>query len=433
MGFTLTARDQQTGRRCVIKLAKSEGATVPFERVRRMFQEARALSMLQHPRIANALAFGADEATGIPYLALELVDGSGLDDLIRSTGALEERRAARLALDIASALAHAHERGVLHRDLKPANVMIERDDLGGERARVLDFGLAKLAKDKEELRLTAPGTAVGTPWYMSPEQILGGSLDGRSDLYALGCLLYAMLTGQPPYTSSNLIEAMKQQLREPVPELPRASAGMQALFRSLMEKSRFDRPANAAAVCDALEKLILGTADPKDRTSGKRVVPPPAETIPKQNAEGAEHLDTVIAPQPMDSAELDSGSEPAFFNPTISNAPPPPPSVAPVPPMPSSKTPLLAAGAGVLASVVISVFLLRTPAEEAPQPKPQPMRAVPVIKETAPAVVERKLLAVDPVPTTSTSPKLRSIKPTKKTIAPTLPEQPKKDVEMPLW
>ncbi len=433
MGLTFYARDANSPRRCVIKLAKGDGATVPMERVRRMFQEARALAMLDHPRIAAMLAFGVDETTGLPFLALELIEGEPLDQLASRTGPLKERRAAPLLRDVALALAHAHERGVLHRDLKPGNVMIERDEGGVDRARVLDFGLARLAKDKEDLRLTAPGTAVGTPWYMSPEQILGGALDGRSDLYALGCLVHAMLTGHPPVQSSNLLEAMKQQLRDPIPELPNASTKMRALHRKLLEKSRFDRPASAAEVAKMLQAIIESPERPvlSDRSTPakKKLSIPAAPTVPKQDP--LEHLETVIAPQPMDSKEIESGSEPAFLLPALAAAP----SAAP-PRITASRAPLYAASLGIAGAALIGAFLLRAPPEKNIEAK-APVPPAIVVREASPVIVVPA--KIEPVRTASVAPKAKTKPKTKVEARPEtrLPVEekapPKKDVEMPLW
>jgi len=176
------------------------------------------VAQLRHPNIVSVCDFGQDGA--LSYLAMELVEGDGLDELIRRDGRFGADRTARIGAQAAEALAYAHARGVVHRDVKPGNILVEP----GDRVRVADFGIAK-ARNAESISLT--GTLIGTPVYMSPEQARGRSLDGRSDLFSLGCVLYEMLTGRRAFAGDSItgiifriITESPRSMREIVAALP---------------------------------------------------------------------------------------------------------------------------------------------------------------------------------------------------------------------
>jgi Tol biopolymer transport system component len=207
MGNVYRATDRRLGRDVAIKtlpddLARDPSALARFER------EARFLASLNHPNIAAI--YGIEEQSGERFLVLELVRGDSLDSLLAGQ-APPIRQTLRIAIDIASALAAAHEAGIVHRDLKPSNVRITPDG----QVKLLDFGIAKhLVPATDDLSqaatmandLTGPGLAVGTPAYMSPEQIRSGEVDKRSDIWSLGCLLYEMLSGQRAFPGRNYVE-----------------------------------------------------------------------------------------------------------------------------------------------------------------------------------------------------------------------------------
>ena len=179
----------------------------------RFVREAEVASCLSSRNIVRVIDF-AEEAGSLPYLVMEYLEGSSLYDVITRSRKLEPTRAIRIAEQICRALAHAHERGVVHRDLKPENVVLVQEDDESDVAKILDFGVARL---RDGDRLTSFGVTVGTPLYMSPEQLTGGELDGRSDLYSLGVVLFEMLTGHPPFQATTIPELTRQHLHEAPP------------------------------------------------------------------------------------------------------------------------------------------------------------------------------------------------------------------------
>ena len=212
MGAVYLADDTQLGRKVAMKLPFLDGdGTTKIERFTR---EARSAAGLQHPNICTLFDAGAID--GRPFLTMAYVEGRPLDEVIGESGPMPPRRAAEIVRTVARALAYAHASGVVHRDLKPANLMMRAD---GEPV-VMDFGLAKLAGDADaaKLELTRRGGLVGTPSYMSPEQVRGdvAAIGPASDVYSLGAVLFELLTGQPPYVGSMTV-VLGQILNAPIP------------------------------------------------------------------------------------------------------------------------------------------------------------------------------------------------------------------------
>jgi len=194
MGVVYRAVDPVLGRTVALKtvnirLAESDSDRGSFED--RFMTEARAAALLSHPAIVTVHDLGRDPESGILYIALEHLEGRTLADVVQKDGPLPWRHALTIAGRMAGALDHAHERGIIHRDVKPANIMV----LPGGDVKLMDFGIAKI----DATDLTAPGDFLGTPSYMSPEQASGTPLDGRSDIFSLGAVLYLMLTGRRPF------------------------------------------------------------------------------------------------------------------------------------------------------------------------------------------------------------------------------------------
>ncbi len=240
----------------------------------RFKREAKAAAMLKHPNSVTILHFGEDDR--IHYIAMELVRGKDLREVLKAEKRLSEVRACKLVASICEALEAAHKLGIVHRDLKPENVMVERDPrvIDREQVKVLDFGIAKLVdKSASAARpsdsnpdsepppaLTQVGVVVGTPAYMSPEQCRGQPLDGRSDLYTCGILLYQLVTGRVPFDSDSPFETAGKQAFEAPPRpsqfLPTIDPGLEALILRTLAKSPDERPASAAAMRDALLDLV---------------------------------------------------------------------------------------------------------------------------------------------------------------------------------
>jgi serine/threonine-protein kinase len=231
----------------------------------RFYREVLTVSRLSHPNIVQVFDFGVDEETRAPFIVFELVDGRTLTEILEGHGALSERRTVRILLQVTRALVEAHAQGVVHRDLKPNNVMVMKLRDGSRHAKVLDFGLAKITDGEDALTgITAPGKAVGSPHFMSPEQCAGARVDDRSDLYSLGCLLHVMLAGRPPFDGKAAADLFGAHLGTPAPPLPddiaggAPSAAIRALHRSLLAKSPLGRPVSAAVVGAILEALDDG-------------------------------------------------------------------------------------------------------------------------------------------------------------------------------
>jgi len=225
MGEVYRARDTRLAREVAIKALPGAFASDP-ERLRRFEREARAASALNDPNILTVHDVGTHE--GSPYLVTELLEGKTLRELVRE-GALPVARAVDFATQIARGLAAAHERGIVHRDLKPENLFLTRDG----RMKILDFGLARLVQpealgqDSSEAstltKATEAGAVMGTVGYMSPEQVRGELADVRSDVFAFGCVLYEMLTGEGAFARPTAAETMTAVLRDeprPLAETP---------------------------------------------------------------------------------------------------------------------------------------------------------------------------------------------------------------------
>ncbi len=212
MGEVYRATDTRLGRDVALKVLPAEMTSDP-DRIERFQREARALAALDHPGIVTV--YSVEHADDVHFLTMQLVEGQPLDRIIPA-GGLPLSRLLVLATALADALAAAHERGIVHRDLKPANVMVAADG----RVKVLDFGLAKMADPGAEPEvtvshaLTAAGAVMGTMPYMSPEQVSGRAVDHRTDIFALGVMLYEMATGRRPFAGASTAELASAILRD---------------------------------------------------------------------------------------------------------------------------------------------------------------------------------------------------------------------------
>ncbi len=221
MGVVYRAEHTLIGRKAAVKVLLPEYSTRQ-DLIRRFFNEAKAAASAQHPGIVEVYDFGR-APDGTAYLVMELLEGDTLWQRLRKSIRLPERQALVIARQIAAALAAAHQAGVIHRDLKPGNIfLLESDDPGGLRVKLMDFGVAKLMRDDSGGEgLTTTGAIVGTPTFMAPEQCRGGGtpIDWRSDLYSLGCILFAMLAGRPPFVADGSGAVLAMHIYEPVPHV----------------------------------------------------------------------------------------------------------------------------------------------------------------------------------------------------------------------
>jgi serine/threonine protein kinase len=189
----------------------------------RFQKEAQAAHRLDHPNLVRVVDFGLLE-DDTPYLVMDYVEGTPLSKRIRAAGFLGQNEAVALAIQICDGLQYAHNRGVVHRDLKPSNIILSKA-AGNTRVKIVDFGVAKILEDNSAL--TRTGDAVGSPAYMSPEQCTGQAVDNRSDIYALGCTLFEMLTGMPPFEAENAFATMVKHKSEEPPTLKEVCLGKQ--------------------------------------------------------------------------------------------------------------------------------------------------------------------------------------------------------------
>jgi eukaryotic-like serine/threonine-protein kinase len=265
MGEVYRARDARLGREVALKVLP-ESVSKDEDRLRRFAQEARAVAALNHPNILAVHDIGSQ--AGTHYIVTELLEGSTLREKL-SSGAVPPRRAIDYAIQIAQGLASTHEKGVVHRDLKPENLFITKDG----RIKILDFGLAKqtlaaAAQAGDETTIasgvqTSAGAVLGTAGYMSPEQVRGEAVDQRTDIFALGTVLYEMLSGQRAFHRDSAVETMTAILKEDPPEITsgktQVSPALERIVRRCLEKDAGQRFQSAKDLGFALDSISAGT------------------------------------------------------------------------------------------------------------------------------------------------------------------------------
>lgn len=276
--FGTVYRGRQLGldRAVAIKVPTQEIAADPVM-ARRFAREARSAAKITHPGVVSIYAVG-ELPDGRPYLAMQLIDGEPLDRILE-TGPVPPRRTLGIARLIASALSETHAADVVHRDLKPSNIIWRRDRNGDDRITLVDFGIA-IAKpgNADATRLTTNGV-IGTPHYMSPEQAQGETLDHRADLYALGCIVYELLTGETPFDGSGF-EVLLAHIGRPLPvpsdRNPDVPVVVDNLVMRLMAKKADDRPRTADEVVELIDEA-LADLDTPARSAGATVRAPRAK------------------------------------------------------------------------------------------------------------------------------------------------------------
>jgi serine/threonine protein kinase len=267
MGVVYKARDPQIDRIVALKTVSLRGQDPEPENEFRLrfLNEAQAAGRLHHPGIIAIFDVGEDGETRDPYIVLEYVDGEALNRILARERKLPLDRALQITQEIATALDYAHEQGVTHRDIKPGNILVTHDG----HPKIADFGIARLNR----AHLTIPGQLLGTPAYMAPEQLSGMAADGRSDLFSLGVILYAMVAGHSPFQGDSATTVcFKVANREPVPasaldlNLPRDLDVLIAQAIAKDPKRRFQRGAEFAEAVDQLRSVLLSRAATVSRT-----------------------------------------------------------------------------------------------------------------------------------------------------------------------
>jgi len=246
MGQVYLAEHVKMGRRSAIKVMNPSMVHDP-DAVARFNREASNASRITHPNVCAIYDFG-ETPDGLIYLAMEFIEGEPLTDALERDGALPVPRAVNIFLQTADALQAAHDLGIVHRDLKPDNIMLTRKKSGGDIVKVVDFGIAKaVGGDQPGQNVTKTGLVVGTPEFMSPEQLSGDTVDGRSDLYSLALVFYRMLTGKLPFEAATSQEVMIKRLIEEPSKLLQTRpdltfpAGLQAVLDTALARSPVDR------------------------------------------------------------------------------------------------------------------------------------------------------------------------------------------------
>jgi serine/threonine-protein kinase len=330
MGQVYLAEHVKMGRKSAVKVM-NPGMVHDADAISRFNREASNASRINHPNVAGIYDFG-ETPEGLIYLAMEFIEGEALTDIVKSHGALPPARAANITRQAAEGLTVAHEMGIVHRDLKPDNIMIAKNRDGSDCVKVVDFGIAKAA-NAENQKVTRTGMVVGTPEYMSPEQLAGDKLDGKSDIYSLALVAFNMLTGKLPFPSETVQESMIMRLTDkpkPLFEMnPGVTwpAGVQAVMDRALERDAKLRYQSASEFGQALWTAI-------------------AEMPRSEVAEGGT---LVMAPVPPTRV---GGAAPAAPAPLAA------PASAPVA---KSRTPMLVGGGLVAAAVVAGVLFMRPP------------------------------------------------------------------------
>ena len=260
MGVVYRGEHVMISRPVAIKLLRAHFARNE-QITERFVREAQAAASIDHPNICAATDFGRTEKDEL-FLVMEMLEGQNLKELIEREGALSTARAVSITAQVASALGSAHARGIIHRDLKPENIFLIERHGEPDFVKVLDFGLARFS-DNDSATITNVGDIMGTPKYMAPEQAAAETVDHRVDLYALGVMLYEMLTGSPPFDSTNSIRVIVMHMVDPVPSMwerkPELDidSELETLVMSLLAKNPGDRPTSTGEILEALRALPL--------------------------------------------------------------------------------------------------------------------------------------------------------------------------------
>ena len=265
MSLVYRAKDSVLGRRVALKILAEAAASDP-EAKARFLQEARVASSIAHENIIAVYDFGEEQ--GLPFMVMEFLEGESLREAIQNQRTGDFARRVQIALQVGRAIGHIHLKKIVHRDIKPENIHV--DPVG--RAKLMDFGIA----EADGMQLTKTGFTLGTPYYMSPEQVLGQDVTTQADVYSFGVLMYELLTGKKPIEAENLEKIFHKVLYQPLNLEPLHEAAVAPavidLISKCMAKPPADRPQGLGIVCGALEEVL------KQGALQPRPAPPQPET-----------------------------------------------------------------------------------------------------------------------------------------------------------
>ncbi len=377
MGAVFKGEQISLKRQVAVKLLKPDLSANP-QLLARFKIEAEAVAKLKHPNTVDIYDFGQD-TDGTLFIAMEFIEGRSLRSAIHSEAPMPPRRALHIAAQVAASLADAHAHAIVHRDLKPDNVMLQERGRQRDIARVLDFGIAKLRDDSRATQqaMTQAGDMLGTPQYMAPEQIKGEAIDGRTDVYALGCMLYEMLTARLPFEATTIMAMLSKHLMEGVvaPSQRRPDLGLSPeldrLVLTAMMKQPQARPPTMEAYGEQLAAVLAQLpADPNVSASTPLSAVQPVITPPAHSA---------FVPSPTPPGPQSYGQPPAV--PAVAVQSQFPPSQLPTlartgaPPARRSKAPLwIALALVVLGGGGAAAYFLTRPQPEAKQEPEQPVK-----------------------------------------------------------
>lgn len=264
MSTVYKARDLTLDRLVALKLLTPVRSQDPSA-LARFKQEAIAISRLEHSNIVRVIDYGVDQGSGSapqPYLVMDLIEGQSLAQILQSNKPETVARSLEIFRQTLEALGHAHKMGIVHRDIKPSNIMCKLDSQGNFRVNVVDFGIAKMTRQDQSGTLTNTGEMFGSPLYMSPEQCLGNTVDARSDIYSLGCLLYELIEGHPPYQADNLLKVLHMHISDkPAPlNNPDLSKELKIALNTIIAKAMAQNPADRYKTIEELSGDIGAVA-----------------------------------------------------------------------------------------------------------------------------------------------------------------------------
>jgi serine/threonine-protein kinase len=344
MGTVYLAEHVKMGRKSAVKVM-NPGALNDADAISRFNREAQNASRINHANVAAVYDFG-ETGDGMTYLAMEFIEGPSLSKVIEDAGSLPPLRAADITRQASEALAVAHDMGIVHRDLKPDNIMLAKGRDGADVVKVVDFGIAKAAAEENQ-KVTKTGMVVGTPEYMSPEQLSGDTVDGRSDTYSLALVAFNMFTGMLPFPAATAQESMIARLLDPPKGLSEMkpevawTAEVQAVMDRALARDVAERYQTASAFGRELFAAVQAMASHDDVMSANTAVIAPVAG-PARTAIGARK------PTPVPATRVGSAA------PNAGAAAVP----APVAPKSKSKTPMIAGGVGLLAVAGIVAFVM---------------------------------------------------------------------------